>query len=167
MELWYPPKDQPHLFEWWRPLMLASRAARLERFPWPLHLDEIVLVGRIDRASRPSIWVYRHAEARHELYVDATGQAYKFTRTPNAKGYGRFNPCEIRTALWRAGIPDVVEPIWFADEVRPPADNDWTDAALEPEPERAPEPAPQPAAAPGPRRHGHLTVHDGGRTLAG
>src|SRR3546814_7445157 len=44
MDLWYPPNDQPHLLEWWRPLLLASRAARVERFPWPLHIDEVQLV---------------------------------------------------------------------------------------------------------------------------
>src|SRR3546814_3293393 len=49
MDLWYPPNDQPHLLEWWRPLLLASRAARVERFPWPLHIDEVQLVGRVER----------------------------------------------------------------------------------------------------------------------
>src|SRR3546814_1303779 len=83
MDLWYPPNDQPHLLEWWRPLLLASRAARVERFPWPLHIDEVQLVGRVDRGSRGAIWVYRHSESRGEIYIDATGQTYKYTRTPN------------------------------------------------------------------------------------
>src|SRR3546814_5112104 len=68
MDLWYPPDDQPHLLEWWRPLLLASRAARVERFPWPLHIDEVQLVGRVDRGSRGAIWVYRHSESRGEIY---------------------------------------------------------------------------------------------------
>lgn len=157
MDLWYPPKDRPHLFEWWRPLILASRAARLEQFPWPVNIDEMVLVGRIDRSSRPSIWVYRHPEALGELYVDRTGQAYKFTRTPRARSYGRFTPCGIRTALWRSGLPDVVEPIWYRD---PPPPVDWQADA----PSDGVDGGDVPAA---PRRRGHLTVHDGGSPLAG
>src|SRR3546814_8859291 len=51
MDRWYPPNDQPHLLEWWRPLLLASRAARVERLPWPLHIDEVQLVGRVDRGA--------------------------------------------------------------------------------------------------------------------
>lgn len=166
MELWYPPKDRPHLFEWWRPLILASAAARRERFPWPVHLDEMVLVGRIDRSSRPAIWVYRHPEARGELYVDATGQAYKFTKTAKGRSLGRFNPCEIRTALWRSGLPDVVEPVWY--DTPPPPPVSWTGGPVDPVPERdlgTAEPAPE--EPPQPRRRGHLTVHDGGRPLAG
>src|SRR3546814_7513752 len=108
MDLWYPPNDQPHLLEWWRPLLLASRAARVERFPWPLHIDEVQLVGRVDRGSRGAIWVYRHSESRGEIYIDATGQTYKYTRTPNAKSHGRFNACPVRDALWRAALPTVV-----------------------------------------------------------
>lgn len=162
MELWYPPKDRPHLFEWWRPLILASRAARLDQFPWPVNIDEMILVGRIDRGSRPSIWVYRHPEARGELYVDRTGQTYKFTRTPRAKSYGRFTPCEVRHALWRAGMPEVVEPVWYReppprldDDRQADADDDLDQVADDDHP------------APAPRHRGHLTVHDGGRPMAG
>jgi hypothetical protein len=159
MELWYPPTDQPHLLEWWRPLILASRNARLERFPWPIHVDEMVLVGRVDRPARPAIWVYRHGEGRGELYLDSTGQAYRYTRTPNARSHGRFTACEIRAALWRAGFPAVVAPIWFDDPG--PRRSAWA-AADEPE-----ELEPAELSAPAPRRHGHLTVHEGGGQLAG
>ena len=127
MDLWYPPHDQPHLLEWWRPLILASRAARVDRVPWLLHLDEIQLVGRIDRSGRPPIWVYKHAESRGELYLDPTGQAYRFTRTPNARSYGRFTACDLRTAIFRAGLPTVVEPVWFeprTTERRPVSSHD-------------------------------------------
>jgi hypothetical protein len=160
MELWYPPKDRPHLLEWWRPLILASAAARRARFPWPLHVDEMVLVGRIDRSGRPSIWVYRHPASRGEVYVDATGLPYRFTKTPKGKALGRFTQCEISTALWRAGLPTVVEPIWYDEPpVRPTGwDDDATAAGDEGDPEAQP---------PAPRRRGHLTVYDGGRPLAG
>lgn len=162
MDLWRPPTDQPHLLEWWRPLFLASRAARDARIAWPVHPDEMVLVGRVDRSSRPAVWVYRHPAARGELYLDGTGQPYKFTRTPNAKSYGRFSPVDIHTAVWRAGLPEVVEPIWY--------DDPWpSQAGRHDEPYRAEEavaPPPVPAASE-PRRRGHLTVHEGGRSLAG
>jgi hypothetical protein len=160
MELWYPPKDRPHLLEWWRPLILASAAARRGRFPWPVHIDEMTLVGRIDRSSRPAIWVYRHPASRGELYVDATGQAYTFTKTPKGRSLGRFSPCEISAALWRAGLPTVVEPIWY-DE--PPARHPGWTSDVSPEREDV---EPQPAE-PEPRRRGHLTIYDGGRPMAG
>lgn len=165
MELWYPPKDRPHLFEWWRPLILASREARLRRFHWPIHLDEMVLVGRVDRSSRPAIWVYRHGEGRGELYLDATGQAYRYTRTPKAKGHGRFTACEIDTALWAAGFHHVVEPVWYEAPTEwrrgwtaptasyPYEDDPHDDADLDDTTEPPP---------PAPRRRGHLTVLDGG-----
>lgn len=159
MDLWYPPKDRPHLLEWWRPLMLASRNARHDRFPWPLHVDEMTLVGRVDRGRRPAIWVYKHPESRGELYVDATGQAYRFTPTPKAKAYGRFTPCEIRAALWRARLPEVVEPIWYDDPG--PRQHAWDGGHDLDDDEPAPDPTPPP------RRRGHLTVHDGGHPLAG
>ena len=53
MELWSPPHDRPHLFEWWRPLLLASQQARRRRLPWPIHLDEFRLAGRVLREDRP------------------------------------------------------------------------------------------------------------------
>jgi hypothetical protein len=113
MDLWSPPHDAPHLLEWWRPLMLVSRRARVERFPWPVHLDEFRLAGRVKRQGRPDIWIYDHHENGGSVCVDATGQTYKFIATPRAKGVGQFRPCELRTALWRARLPDVVEPVSY------------------------------------------------------
>jgi hypothetical protein len=162
MELWYPPTDQPHLLEWWRPLILASRKARLRRVRWPIHIDEMVLVGRVDRGTRPAIWVYRHGEGRGELYVDGTGQTYSYTRTPKAKGHGRFTECELDKALWAAGFHHVVEPVWYDaptswsrhDVVPGPSHRPVDDHHLEGEGDVEPVPAP--------RRRGHLTVLDGG-----
>ena len=62
MDLWSPPHDAPHLLEWWRPLILVSKRARLDRFPWPVHLDEFRLAGRVNRQGRPDIWIYDHHE---------------------------------------------------------------------------------------------------------
>ncbi|HEY9555953.1 MAG TPA: hypothetical protein VIR58_04420 [Acidimicrobiales bacterium] len=170
MDLWYPPNDQPHLLEWWRPLLLASRAARVERFPWPLHIDEVQLVGRVDRGSRGAIWVYRHSESRGEIYIDATGQTYKYTRTPNAKSHGRFNACPVRDALWRAALPTVVEPIWYDDPSPALANRGWADEAYDAHDEADGDgaaPGTEPRRTSAPRRRGHLTVLDGGRSLAG
>jgi hypothetical protein len=156
MKLWYPPTDAPHLLEWWRPLLMASRAARAEEVPWPIHVDDFSLRGRVDRGSRPAIWVYRHPANGGELYLDCTGQPYTFVPTPRAKGPGRFQPIDIRTAVWRARLPDVVPPVWF--ESHPPRLHpDLTDD--DDEPDAAPPP-------PVPRRRGHLVVIDGG-TVAG
>jgi hypothetical protein len=113
MDLWSPPHDAPHLLEWWRPLMLVSRRARLERFPWPVHLDDFRLAGRVRRQGRPDVWIYDHHENRGSVCVDATGQTYRFFATPRAKGVGQFRPCELRSALWRARLPDVVEPVTY------------------------------------------------------
>jgi len=172
MDLWYPPTDRPQLLEWWRPLMIAAKAARAARFPWPIHLDEMVLVGRVDRSARPAIWVYRHGVSRGELYLDATGQAYKFTKTRKGPSLGRFSACDIEKALWMAGLPEVVEPIWF--EQPPPRVEPW-ELTSEHLPDLAPTESPHPSpgreaaaeSSPEPRRRGHLTVHEGGRARAG
>ena len=98
MELWSPPHDQPHLFEWWRPLLLASQQARRRRLPWPIHLDEFRLAGRVLREDRPDVWIYEHHTNGGSLCVDATGTTYRFIPTPTAKGVGQFRPCDIRSA---------------------------------------------------------------------
>ncbi len=93
--------------------MLVSSHARAERFPWPVHLDEFRLAGRVRRQGRPDIWIYDHHENRGSVCVDATGQTYKFVATPRAKGVGQFRRCSVRTALWRARLPDVVAPVRY------------------------------------------------------
>jgi hypothetical protein len=156
MKLWYPPTDTPHLLEWWRPLLMASRAARAEEVPWPIHVDDFSLRGRIDRGSRPAIWVYRHPANGGELYLDPTGQPYTFVPTPRAKGPGRFQPIDLRTAIWRARLPDVVQPVFYESDIGPRRggavdDDDGDDDG-----------APAPPTPPTPRRRGHLVVIDGG-----
>ena len=122
MELWSPPHDAPHLLEWWRPLILVSRRARTERFPWPVHIDEFRLAGRVKRQGRPDIWIYEHHENGGSVCVDSTGQTYKFLATPGAKGPGQFRQCNVRTALWRARLPDVVQPVSYEPPRRGPWD---------------------------------------------
>lgn len=163
MDLWHPPNDQPHLLEWWRPLLQASRAARLGRCPWPIHIDDVMLMGRIDRGSRPAIWVYKHVESRGELYLDSTGQAYKFTKTPNGRSLGRFTQCDIQTAIWRADLPAFVRPVWYEEPPRHVRDR-WTLEAADADDD---EPVDEDDSRPAPRSRGHLTLIDGGRPLAG
>ena len=113
MDLWRPPDDEPILHEWWLPLLAASRRAREERICWPLHVDEFALEGRIDRGPRPSIWVYVHGGSLDELLVDADGRAYEFVPHRSGRSPGRFKEIRLRHAIWRARIPDHVEPVWF------------------------------------------------------
>jgi hypothetical protein len=119
MDLWYPPDDEAPLLEWWLPLLLASAAARREGVPWPIHFDDFRLRGRIDRGGRPSVWVYHHKDSDQELYLDGTGQAYKFVRTPKGRSPGRFTKLGIRSAVQAAGLPRHVDPVWYDEPPSP------------------------------------------------
>lgn len=158
MDLWHPPTDEPHLLEWWYPLITASRTLREARYPWLIHVDQMMLMGRVDRAGRPAVWVYKHTESRGELYLDATGQAYTFTRTPNGRSVGRFTRCDLTAALWRADLPRFVDPVFYEEPMRQAPTTWGADEDLDDAPADAPAPAPRE-----PRRRGHLTVIDGGR----
>jgi hypothetical protein len=164
MDLWSPPHDAPHLLEWWRPLILVSRRARADRFPWPLHLDEFRLAGRVERHGRPDVWIYDHHESRGSVCVDARGQTYKFVATPNGKGVGQFRECPLRTALWRAGLPDVVDPIWYEPPRSPAGDGGEHDVHAEAEGQARKTDGPDGAAGAGEGeephviRRGHLTL---------
>jgi hypothetical protein len=123
MELWSPPHDAPHLFEWWRPLLLASQRARSRRLPWPIHLDEFRLSGRVLRSGRPDVWLYEHHANGGTLCIDSMGATYRFVATPGGKGVGQFRACELRTAVYCAGLPEVVESVWY-DRPGPAWDDD-------------------------------------------
>jgi hypothetical protein len=162
MELWSPPHDTPHLFEWWRPLLLASQQARRRRVPWPIHLDEFRLAGRVLRGDRPDVWIYEHHANGGSLCVDAIGTTYRFIPTPAAKGVGQFRPCDVRSAVWRAGLPDVVEPVRYREPVAPEAEP-WAPGAASHRGDVELRKASGGAGASGHlARWGHLTVIDGG-----
>lgn len=151
MELWSPPHDSPHLFEWWRPLVQASGRARAERLPWPIHVDEFRLAGRVSRAGRPDVWIYEHHANGGSLCVDARGDSYRFVATPGGASAGQFHRCPLRTAVWKAGLHEVVARVSYG---RTP------DAAPPQERETPPEPG-GPAASATPSRvvrRGHLTL---------
>ena len=122
MDVWTPPDGEPQLLDWWLPLILLGRAAREDQFPWPVYPEEFELGMRVDRKPRPSVWVYRHLRSGGELLVDSEGQPYRFIPTPNGWSVGQFRTCELRRALWAAGLPGVVEPVWYEP---PPPRHDW------------------------------------------
>ncbi len=117
MRWWRPSPDEPELLDWWRPLLAASRRVREERIHWPVHVDEFEFCGRVERGARPAIWVYEHRENRGEMLVDWQGRTYEFIHYRTGRQLGRFNEIEVRSAVWRARLPDVVEPVDY-DEPR-------------------------------------------------
>jgi hypothetical protein len=128
MQWWYPSPDEPELLDWWRPLMLVSGRARAERIPWPIYVEEFALGGRVERGKRPAIWVYEHRVNGGEILVDWQGRTYEFIRYRTGPQLGRFKEIRLRGAIWRARLPDVVEPVWYdeprrerhADPLEPP-----------------------------------------------
>jgi hypothetical protein len=149
MQIWTPPHDAPHLLEWWRPLILVAQAVRAERIGWPVHLDEFRLVGRVVRSGRPDVWIYEHHQSGGPIYTDSAGKTYKFIPTPHGRGAGRFKLCNVRTAVGYAGLPDVVEPVWY----EPPREGWEEHWRLQDEAAAANEPTG--------RQRGHLMIIDG------
>jgi hypothetical protein len=115
MRWWRPTAGEPELMEWWRPLLKASHRARLEEVPWPIHIDEFTLGGRVDRGSRPAVWVYVHRGSGREILADDDGCTYEFVPHRSGRSLGRFKQIQVRHAVWRARLPDVVEPIWYEE----------------------------------------------------
>lgn len=107
MRCWTPEPDDPHLLDWWAPLVRAARRALDEEVHWLILVDEWALAFRVERRGRPDVWVYVHDRSRGELCVDDTGQAYRFIANSSGPSPGRFKEMEIRHAVWRAGLPDV------------------------------------------------------------
>jgi hypothetical protein len=118
------------LHDWWLPLLAVSRRVREERIFWPVHVDEFALEGRIDRGPRPSIWVYVHCGSLEELLADADGRTYEFIHHRSGNSPGRFKEIRLRHAIWRARLPDHVEPIWYDEPPSlPRRDHDAASAA--------------------------------------
>jgi hypothetical protein len=119
MEFWQPVPGEPELMEWWRPLLQAGKRARFEEVPWPIHVDEFKLAGRVERGRRQAvIWVYEHRVSDGEILADSGGATYEFIRYRSGPQLGRFKEIGIRSAIWRARLPEVVKPIWY-DEPSP------------------------------------------------
>jgi hypothetical protein len=119
MRWWQPEPGEPEVFDWWRGLLRASHDARVEQVPWPIHVDEFTLGGRVERGKRqPVIWVYVHRANRGEILADWGGQTYEFIHYRSGPQLGRFKEIDVRSAIWRARLPDVVKPVWY-DEPSP------------------------------------------------
>ena len=125
--LWVPDPREPELAAWWQPLLRFARRARADRVPWPVHIDEFHLVGCVRRTRQP-VWLYRHLAGGGELAVAANGIPYRFI--PTAPGGGRFVETRVRPAVWAAGLPHVVEPVWFSE-----LDHEFDDEAPEADPD--------------------------------
>lgn len=151
MDLWQPTHDQPHMLEWWRPLISLSARARVEDTVWPVNVDEFSLVGRVNRRDRPDIWVYRHHGSGGELFVDGSATVYKYTWVSGGSAPGRFTKCDLYPALWRAGIPQVTIARTPTRSAGFGPNGGWGDDDLGTEPTEPPS-----------KTHGHLRVYDGG-----
>jgi hypothetical protein len=128
MHLWTPPRDKPELLSWWGPLLLVGRLAREKDVPWPIHIDQFDLLGRVDRSgSRQPIWVYRHQSSGGDIFADPRGQTYRYRPTPRAAAAGRFERCDVRESIYRAGLPEVVEAGEDVDRVVGPSWSDGVD----------------------------------------
>ena len=118
MEFRQPSPDEPELFDWWRPLLAASCRARDDRMPWPIHIDEFQLFGCVERTSSPAIWIYEHRFSGGKMLADWKGRTYEFVPYRTGRQPGRFKEIDVRRAIWRAGLPDVVDPVEYEYERR-------------------------------------------------
>lgn len=150
MQLWSPDPSLPVLLEWWRPLQAVARLARLQQISWPIHLDEFALVGRVDRSRRPAVWVYRHGLSRGFIHADVAGGTYEWVEYRSGPSPGRFKQIAAQTAVWRCGLPNLVEPVWY-DE--PPRANYGPDLPID-----GPMPPVGLAAPPRRKARGHLRL---------
>ena len=109
--LWRPDPADPELAAWWRPLVELSRRLRTDLFPWPIHVDEYHLVGRVDRPPRARVWIYRHHSGPCELAVDDDGRTYRFVWSTGRRSLGRLKEIGNRSAVHRAGLTDHIDPL--------------------------------------------------------
>lgn len=105
MQLWTPAPDEPERLDWWRPLDAVRRRAQAEHVPSPLHTDEFVFRGRVDRGRSPAVWIYEHRRSGREMLVDGRGRTYEFVRYRTGDQLGRFNEIGVWPALLRARVP--------------------------------------------------------------
>jgi hypothetical protein len=123
MRWWTPAPGEPELMAWWRPLLKAARTARENEVPWPIHIDEFAFCERVKRDRHPDVWVYRHNGSGGILFADDDGRTYKFIEYLSGPSRGRFAEIDVRQAIWRAGLPNVVKPVWYERPPRPYADD--------------------------------------------
>lgn len=132
--LWTPPPAQAPLVEWWRPAVAYARRCRLDEVPWAVFVEDLDYLGTVLRGRLPSIWLYRHHRGAGELCVGSAGEGYRFRWAQGGRSPGRFQEVDVRTALWAARLPDVLdtaieplrrrreEPSWADEPVWEPAE---------------------------------------------
>jgi hypothetical protein len=113
MEWWQPAEGEEVLWAWWAPLLRFAERARAERVPWPVVAADFSVVGRVERRHRPSVWVYRHRAGGGEVRVDDRGRPHRL------RPDGGHVEVAVRRAIWTAGLPDVVEPVWSTPSPSP------------------------------------------------
>jgi hypothetical protein len=107
-----PDPHEPELLAWWQPLIYAARNARENQVPWMIHLDEFALEGWAERSRRPAVFVYTHRRTGRRLMVDVHGDAYDYRPHRAGRSAGHFQRISVSQAVWLAGLPEVVEPVW-------------------------------------------------------
>ena len=128
MRWWRPQAGEPELLDWYRPLLEVARQALDDEFPWCVHVQDFEVFGRVRRQGRPDIWVYVCTGTGRELYVDVHARTYKFVPTPNGRSLGQFRLLELRSALWRCGVPYVIQPS-LAEPLPEPPLEPWDEPA--------------------------------------
>ena len=117
MKSWQPEPGEPLLLDWFAPLLAVARRAREDEVPWLITLDDFRLLGRFQRQGRPDIWTYALGASGGLLFCDGEGRTYKFIESTSGRSRGQFRECQLRPALWRSGLPNVADPVWYH---RPP-----------------------------------------------
>ncbi len=108
IELWRPTPREPRLEDWWHPFAEFSRQVRTQDYYWLLHMEDFHVVGRTDPIpGAPSLWVYHHDDAGGELFVDDDGAPYGLKLDRRRRFGYRFEPVDVRTAVWRTGWPQL------------------------------------------------------------
>lgn len=110
--LWMPDPGQSPLVEWWRPLVTYARRLRADEFPWALYVEDFDFLGSVARDRLPTVSLYRHQAGGDELCIGADGLPLRFAWSSGGRSPGRFIECDLRGALWRAGLPDLLDTPW-------------------------------------------------------
>lgn len=103
--------DRPLDPQWLRPLYLVWPAIPalppLERFD----PDDFMVMGRVLRAPRPDITLYKHRFTRRYLNVDAAGRTYRYAGPPSESfrsgEYRRQDLVASLRALGLGELPDL------------------------------------------------------------
>jgi len=133
--LWMPEAGQPALMEWWRPLIGYARLLRADEFPWALYVEDFDFLGSVARDRLPTVSLYRHQAGGGELCLGPDGLPFRFVWSSGGRSTGRFVECKLRSAVWGAGLPNVLETMWTTPSL-PYEDEPFFDPLLDDPPVR-------------------------------